>query len=169
MSEIKCPKCGGETKCLAGESAHHSNWYCEDETKCGWQAWNKGNKPMKPNNLQELISEMEDSLILERLEGIYRVGDPSDSQVFGTRSFADFIPPISLEAAKYIKAMLPHLQTLSGLRENIEEIKSHCKTSSKFAQRVNDHNEGKLLAYDEILAEITEVENEQRNIYQKVR
>jgi len=31
-----CPKCGGELKCLGGESAHSNNWYCKDEEKCGW-------------------------------------------------------------------------------------------------------------------------------------
>lgn len=35
-----CPKCKGEMCCLAGESAHPSNWYCKDEDGCGYQAWN---------------------------------------------------------------------------------------------------------------------------------
>lgn len=33
-----CPVCGGYTNCLAGQSAHSSNWYCANP-KCGWQAW----------------------------------------------------------------------------------------------------------------------------------
>jgi len=37
--EMKCPECGGATSCLAGESAHWKNWYCDDEINCGWQAW----------------------------------------------------------------------------------------------------------------------------------
>jgi NTP pyrophosphatase (non-canonical NTP hydrolase) len=46
-----CPKCGGELRCLGGESAHPSNWYCENEEGCGWEAWtkaktDKGNGPL---------------------------------------------------------------------------------------------------------------------------
>ena len=36
-----CPKCKGPIACLAGESAHPSNWYCVDEKGCGWQAWSR--------------------------------------------------------------------------------------------------------------------------------
>lgn len=35
----KCPNCGSDTECLAGESAHASNWYCEDVVICKWKAW----------------------------------------------------------------------------------------------------------------------------------
>lgn len=35
----KCPKCGGTVRVLAGCSAHRDNWYCEDESGCGWKAW----------------------------------------------------------------------------------------------------------------------------------
>lgn len=42
-SDGKCPKCGGDTQCLGGRSAHPSNWYCVDESGCGWEAW-KSNK-----------------------------------------------------------------------------------------------------------------------------
>ena len=38
-NQNKCPKCGGSIRCLGGKPAHDSNWYCEDETGCGWQAW----------------------------------------------------------------------------------------------------------------------------------
>ena len=42
------------------------------------------------------------SNLTDRLRGIYEVG--SDGE-FGTRSFADFIPPISIEAADRIDAL----------------------------------------------------------------
>lgn len=35
---MKCPKCKKEAECLAGRSAHPSNWYC---SHCGWEAWDK--------------------------------------------------------------------------------------------------------------------------------
>lgn len=41
MRYNKCPRCGGETRCLAGHSAHGHNWFCANETGCGWQAWNQ--------------------------------------------------------------------------------------------------------------------------------
>ena len=39
MNDDKCPRCGGPLECLAGFSAHPSNWYCKNEAGCGWQAW----------------------------------------------------------------------------------------------------------------------------------
>jgi hypothetical protein len=33
-----CPHCGSELKCLAGRSAHPTNWYCINN-HCGYQAW----------------------------------------------------------------------------------------------------------------------------------
>ncbi len=44
---------------------------------------------------------MSDSLI-NRLRGQYEIGENNE---FGTRSFVDFIPPISLEAANKIEAL----------------------------------------------------------------
>ena len=41
MLDSKCPKCGGEIRCLAGKPAHPDNWYCKDEKGCGWQAWDQ--------------------------------------------------------------------------------------------------------------------------------
>jgi len=35
----KCPRCGGDLKCLGGCSAHPDNWYCRDTSGCGWRAW----------------------------------------------------------------------------------------------------------------------------------
>jgi hypothetical protein len=43
--------------------------------------------------------EAEMDKLTDRLRGIYSVGPKA---VYGTRSFADFIPPISLEAANRI-------------------------------------------------------------------
>lgn len=37
-NENACPRCGGTMNCLAGRSAHPSNWYCENP-ECGYQAW----------------------------------------------------------------------------------------------------------------------------------
>jgi len=47
------------------------------------------------------VNDMKDRLI-DRLRGQYQVGPNNE---FGTRSFADFIPPISLEAANRIEAL----------------------------------------------------------------
>lgn len=42
-----CPQCGGPISCLAGESAHPDNWYCDDK-KCGWRGWSndRNRKPV---------------------------------------------------------------------------------------------------------------------------
>jgi len=40
--------------------------------------------------------------LVNRLRGIYEVGHNAE---FGTRSFADFVPPISLEAADRIEEL----------------------------------------------------------------
>ena len=47
--------------------------------------------------------------LVNRLRGQYSVGPDG---VYGTRSFADFIPPISLEAAKRIEALEAQLRFL---------------------------------------------------------
>lgn len=39
MPGPRCPKCNGPMSCLAGHSAHHANWYCDDEEGCGFRAW----------------------------------------------------------------------------------------------------------------------------------
>ncbi len=49
---------------------------------------------------------MSDSLV-NRLRGIYDLGPNAE---FGTRSFADFIPPISLEAANRIEELESELK-----------------------------------------------------------
>jgi len=36
---MTCPKCGSSLKCIGGESAHPDNWYCSQEQRCGWKAW----------------------------------------------------------------------------------------------------------------------------------
>lgn len=53
----KCPKCGGPLRCLAGESAHPSNWFCEDEKGCGWQAWDG-----EPGWLRRQIQQAEEGV-----------------------------------------------------------------------------------------------------------
>ena len=40
--------------------------------------------------------------LTDRLRGIYEVGEDGE---FGARSFADFVPPISLEAANRIESL----------------------------------------------------------------
>ena len=47
--------------------------------------------------------------LVNRLRGQYSVGPDG---VYGTRSFADFIPPISLEAASRIEALESQLRFL---------------------------------------------------------
>ena len=47
--------------------------------------------------------------LVNRLRGQYEVGKNNE---FGTRSFADFIPPISLEAANRIEALEAKLRFL---------------------------------------------------------
>ena len=46
----KCPKCGGDISCLGGCSAHHSNWYCDDEACCGWKAWETAKPESSPRS-----------------------------------------------------------------------------------------------------------------------
>lgn len=49
MNDNKCQKCGGPTDCLSGASAHPDNWYCENESGCGWRAWeNRGSSSASP-------------------------------------------------------------------------------------------------------------------------
>jgi len=48
MESINCPLCGGPLRCLGGASAHHSNWYCQDEKGCGWEAWSAHKKKHHP-------------------------------------------------------------------------------------------------------------------------
>ncbi len=55
MFDDKCPKCKGELKCLSGESAHPDNWYCKDETGCGWQAWDSSPHETKGKRMKHLI------------------------------------------------------------------------------------------------------------------
>jgi hypothetical protein len=63
----KCPECGGSVSCLCGHSAHPSNWYCDDESGCGWHAWRdidyttecKQVKTMKKRKLKKRIKRLE--------------------------------------------------------------------------------------------------------------
>ena len=49
--------------------------------------------------------------LVNRLRGQYEVGHNAE---FGTRSFADFIPPISLEAADRIEELEEALRLISS-------------------------------------------------------
>jgi hypothetical protein len=53
---------------------------------------------------EEIVSDL-----VNRLRGQYQVGP---NGVYGTRSFADFIPPISLEAADKIEELEQEVQRL---------------------------------------------------------
>jgi hypothetical protein len=50
--------------------------------------------------------------LVDRLKGLYMVGPDG---AYGTRSFADFIPPISLEAARRIEVLEAALQEIIEL------------------------------------------------------
>lgn len=65
MSAHVCPKCGGPVSCLAGESAHPDNWYCNDEKECGWRAWeNRASRkqvsynPLDNQNTENMVEGM---------------------------------------------------------------------------------------------------------------
>jgi len=60
MSTDKCPKCGGNIRCLAGELAHADNWYCEDEQGCGWWAWGETRDPVAESDLPDLLAEAQE-------------------------------------------------------------------------------------------------------------
>ncbi len=60
---------------------------------------------------------MSDRLI-DRLRGIYEVGPGA---VYGTRSFADFIPPISFEAAARIEELEDALSLIATADETVSE------------------------------------------------
>jgi hypothetical protein len=57
---------------------------------------------------------MTDTLV-DRLRGQYKVGPDN---VYGTRSFADFIPPISLEAAARIEVLEAAVNDMRSLMES---------------------------------------------------
>ncbi len=52
--------------------------------------------------------------LTSRLRGLYKVGENGE---YGTRSFSDFIPPISIEAAKRIDELENALNLISGAKE----------------------------------------------------
>lgn len=68
---------------------------------------------------------MKDSLV-DRLRGQYSSGPDN---VYGTRSFADFVPPISLEAANRIEELE------SALRDILEQVSDN-KTIYFLIERV---------------------------------
>jgi len=71
-----CPKCGSSLKCLGGESAHPDNWYCIQEQRCGWKAWDPvesevirlGTKSTRIKALEARVKELE-----KRIEWAIRV------------------------------------------------------------------------------------------------
>ena len=52
--------------------------------------------------------------LTDRLRGRYKVGPDG---VYGTRDFSDFIPPISIEAAKRIDELEEAIKLISGAEE----------------------------------------------------
>jgi hypothetical protein len=58
---------------------------------------------------------MSDTLV-NRLRGIYEVGPNAE---FGTRSFAAFVPPISLEAADEIERLNSRLRVLQSAADHV--------------------------------------------------
>ena len=66
--------------------------------------------------------------LVNRLRGQYEVGPDNE---FGTRSFADFIPPISIEAADRIEVLSSIIDTIlihlerpfSGSQEDLDRLK----------------------------------------------
>ena len=66
--------------------------------------------------------------LVNRLRGQYEVGPDNE---FGTRSFAEFIPPISLEAADRIEVLSSIIDTIlihlerpfSGSQEDLDHLK----------------------------------------------
>lgn len=52
--------------------------------------------------------------LVDRLRGIYSVGPNAE---FGTRSFSDFVPPISLEAANRIEELEQELADLQDCQK----------------------------------------------------
>ena len=59
--------------------------------------------------------------LVNRLRGKYQVGPDG---VFGTRSFADFIPPISLEAADRIEQLEKALDELTDIAAECDSWES---------------------------------------------
>ncbi len=62
---------------------------------------------------------MTDSLV-NRLRGLYEIGPNAE---FGTRSFADFIPPISLEAANRIEELTLSLSKINADMDRAKRCK----------------------------------------------
>lgn len=53
MNSEKCPLCKTELVCLAGCSAHWSNWYCSNKA-CGYEAWNEKTHTKQPSEITEV-------------------------------------------------------------------------------------------------------------------
>ena len=53
-----CPKCGSSLKCIGGESAHPDNWYCIQEQRCGWKAWDPVMRGTTDHTIAKLESEV---------------------------------------------------------------------------------------------------------------
>jgi hypothetical protein len=70
----------------------------------------------------------DNSTLVNRLRGQYQVGPDG---AYGTRSFADFIPPISLEAASRIEK----------LEETLQLVKNAGSVSQTYTELINliDH------------------------------
>jgi len=81
MSYIdKCPRCGGELKCLGGHSAHPANWYCADSKKsgCNWP-----DKAQTIADLQKQVAALEAAPIGIKVDGagqIWITFDPGDGR-----------------------------------------------------------------------------------------
>jgi len=55
---MTCPKCGSSLKCIGGESAHPDNWYCIQEQRCGWKAWDPVMRGTTDHTIAKLESEV---------------------------------------------------------------------------------------------------------------
>ena len=73
------------------------------------------------------------SNLTNRLRGIYKVGNKAE---FGTRSFADFIPPISIEAADRIDELESMLEETRLVMEN-QNLQSDDKDANNLISQIN--------------------------------
>lgn len=125
MRYNKCPRCGGETRCLAGHSAHWRNWFCANETGCGWQAWNQATStsPTKDTRDETLRAT---GRMSNRVEALVQVTE-GGVEIYDRKEMLTLARKLERENAE--------------LREQLEQAEGRCKKLEQASERVRRWDE----------------------------
>ena len=106
----KCPRCGGEIKCLAGHSAHWRNWFCADEAGCGWQAWDQSAAPSPPQDPRD-----EDVQEIKRLQAAWNSAFNQAMENGAKYQQAMNVLRVAREAINALMEYLPRKRWVGGI------------------------------------------------------